>query len=204
MWTEMHQQSPLHGLKPLRSTAEAASPRRLRIVERPFLDLALLRGDAASPAFMQAIERALGSAPPMAPNTVAHGYRHLLSWMGPDEWWVQSLAPMRPALESALRPVLAGQRAAIVDVSSGYTVLELMGEHARDVLEKGCPLDLHPREFGPGQCAQSHYFKAGVLLRALNQGGVEVVVRRSFADYTGRMLLDAAREFTQDKERSEK
>jgi sarcosine oxidase subunit gamma len=195
MWTESHQESPLHSLAPLRSPVDTEGARRLRIIERPFLDLAVLRGNLRSPAFVQTIERALGAAPPVAPNTVAQGHRHLLAWMGPDEWWVQSLMPARPALEPALRPSLLGQSACVVDVSSGYTVLELRGEHARDVLEKGCPLDLHPRVFGAGQCAQSHYFKAGVMLRALHDGGVEVVVRRSFADYVGRMLLDAAREY---------
>lgn len=195
MWTESHQESPLHSLAPLHSPVDTEGARRLRIIERPFLDLAVLRGNLRSPAFVQTIERALGAAPPGAPNTVAQGHRHLLAWMGPDEWWVQSLMPARPALEPALRPSLLGQSACVVDVSSGYTVLELRGEHARDVLEKGSPLDLHPRVFGAGQCAQSHYFKAGVMLRALHDGGVEVVVRRSFADYVGRMLLDAAREY---------
>lgn len=195
MWSERHQESPLHGLAPLRCPAEATQAQRLRIIERPFLDLAVLRGKVRSPAFVQALERTLGTAPPLAPNTVAHGHRHLLAWMGPDEWWVQSLSPMRPALEGVLRPPLQGLAACVVDVSSGYTVLEVLGEHARDVLAKGCPMDLHPRVFGPGQCAQSHFFKAGVLLRALNHGGMEVVVRRSFADYAGRMLLDAATEF---------
>jgi len=195
MWTETYLESPLKGLEPVHLGAQTADARRLGIIERPFLDLAVLRGNARSPDFAKALERTLGTAPPLAPNTVAHGHRHLLVWMGPDEWWLQSLAPARPELEQTLRPVLQGLSACVVDVSSGYTVLELSGEHARDVLAKGCPLDLHPRVFGPGQCAQSHYFKAGVMVRALDEGGVEVVVRRSFADYVGRMLLEAGREY---------
>jgi len=205
MWTETYLESPLKGLEPVHRPAETADSERLRISERAFLDLAVLRGNARSPDFAKALERALGTAPPLAPNTVVHGHRHLLAWMGPDEWWLQSLAPARPALEQTLRPLLQGLSACVVDVSSGYTVLELSGEHARDVLAKGCPLDLHPRVFGPGQCAQSHYFKAGVMVRALDEGGVEVVVRRSFADYVGRMLLEAGREFlpaTQGNERA--
>ncbi|MGV2861130.1 sarcosine oxidase subunit gamma [Achromobacter sp. AGC39] len=204
MWTETYQESPLKGLKPVQAPAQSGDTKRLRIIERPFLDLAVLRGNACSSGFAGALERALGTAPPLAPNTVARGHVHLVAWMGPDEWWVQSLAPTRPALEGALRPALAGQSATVVDVSSGYTVLQLLGDPARDVLEKGCPLDLHPRVFAPGQCAQSHYFKAGVMLRALEARGVEVVVRRSFADYAGRMLLDAAREFMSPNQRIER
>lgn len=204
MWTETYLESPLKGLEPVHRPAETADSERLRISERPFLDLAVLRGNARSPDFAKALERALGTAPPLAPNTVAHGHRHLLAWMGPDEWWLQSLAPARPALEQTLRPLLQGLSACVVDVSSGYTVLELSGEHARDVLAKGCPLDLHPRVFGPGQCAQSHYFKAGVMVRALDEGGIEVVVRRSFADYVGRMLLEARREYLPATQRNER
>ncbi|AUA54750.1 sarcosine oxidase, gamma subunit family [Achromobacter spanius] len=204
MWTETYLESPLKGLEPVHRTAETPDSERLRISERPFLDLAVLRGNARSPDFAKALERALGTAPPLAPNTVEHGHRHLLAWMGPDEWWLQSLAPARPALEQTLRPVLQGLSACVVDVSSGYTVLELSGEHARDVLAKGCPLDLHPRVFGPGQCAQSHYFKAGVMVRALDEGDIEVVVRRSFADYVGRMLLEAGREYLPATQRNER
>jgi sarcosine oxidase subunit gamma len=41
-------------------------------------------------------------------------------------------------------------------------------------------------------CAQSHYFKAAIILRPVADDAFEVIVRRSFADYTLRMLRDAA------------
>ena len=63
------------------------------------------------------------------------------------------------------------------------------------MVQKGCPLDLHPRVFAVGHCAQSHFFKAPLLLRAVATDAFELVLRRSFADYAGRMLLDAGEEF---------
>ncbi|EEP84790.1 sarcosine oxidase gamma subunit [Burkholderia mallei GB8 horse 4] len=63
---------------------------------------------------------------------------------------------------------------------------------ARDVLARGCPLDLHPRVFGVGQCAQSHYFKASITLVPTGDDSYDIVVRRSFADYFCRIMLDAA------------
>ena len=100
-----------------------------------------------------------------------------------------------PVLDAALSKLLTGQFASVVDVSSGSTTLVMAGEKVRAVLQKGCPLDFHPKVFTVGQCAQSHYFKAGVVLRPLANGNVEVIIRRSFADYFGRILADAVEEY---------
>jgi sarcosine oxidase subunit gamma len=113
-------------------------------------------------------------------------------WLGPDEWLVRSQQQQGATLEAKLTQALAGQFASAVDIGSGYTLLEVSGEKVRDVLSRGCPLDLHPRVFAPGQCAQSHYFKASIVLIPVNDDTFELVVRRSFADYFFRIMLDAA------------
>jgi sarcosine oxidase subunit gamma len=78
-------------------------------------------------------------------------------------------------------------------VSGGQTVLVLSGEHARDVLANGCPLDLRPHAVGTGWCAQSHIAKAPVMIRLVDDVPTfEIVVRRSFADYLWTWLCDAA------------
>lgn len=195
MWSEARQESPLIGLKQAQKSVAAAQTQAFGLVERPFFEMVNVRGEIDDPAFARVLRETAGVAPPVAPNTVAHGERYSLLWLGPDEWLLKSAAPCRPVMEATLRPLLAGQYASVVDVSSGYTVLEFSGTRVRDVLQKGCPLDLHPRQFRVGQCAQSHFFKADVLLWPLDAGTWAVTVRRSFADYAGRMLLDAAEEF---------
>jgi sarcosine oxidase subunit gamma len=67
------------------------------------------------------------------------------------------------ALDRGLRELL-GDRAGVVDQSHGRAVLRLAGPRARDVLAKGCRLDLHPRVFTPGMCAQTVIAQIGVLL----------------------------------------
>jgi sarcosine oxidase subunit gamma len=85
---------------------------------------------------------------------------------------------------------------AITDVSGGQTVLHLRGRHVRDVLAKGCPIDLHPRAFRIGQCAQSHLGKAPILVGQIEeQPYFELIVRRSFADYVWTWLESAAEEY---------
>ena len=195
MWNEAELESPLVDLQPELARAASVAPEALSLLERPFLELLNLRGDVHSPAFTTAIAAVLGASPPAVPNTVAQGRDTLLLWLGPDEWLLQSDQPRPPLLESQLRTILQGQFASVVDVSSGHTVLQLAGRHARTVLQKGCPLDLHPLVFGLGQCAQSHYFRAGIVLRLVASNRFELIVRRSFADYLGRMLLNAAEEF---------
>ena len=72
----------------------------------------------------------------------------------------------------------------------------MAGAYARDVLAKGCPLDLHPREFKPGDCAQSHYAKASVLLyQADDAPTYHLTVARSFAEYLWLRLEDAGLEY---------
>ena len=46
--------------------------------------------------------------------------------------------------------------------------------------------------FGVGQCAQSHYFKASVTLLPTGDDSFDLVIRRSFADYFVKIMLDAA------------
>ena len=72
-------------------------------------------------------------------------------------------------------------------------VVPLTGDDAAALIATDCPLDLHPREFKPGQCAQTRLAKAGMTIAPLADGsGFELIIRRSFADYLLLWLQDAA------------
>ena len=189
---EVWQESPLVGVGDLLKAHQAGASKKFSLSERPFRDLANLRGDPDDPAFAAAVESVTGCRPPAKPNTVARGNGYDVLWLGPDEWLVRSQQQQAATLEGKLTAALAGQFAAAVDIGSGYTVLEISGEKVSDVIARGCPLDLHPRVFAPGQCAQSHYFKASIVLIPVADTTYELVVRRSFADYFVRIMLDAA------------
>jgi sarcosine oxidase, subunit gamma len=160
--------------------------------ENALRELTNVRGDNHSPRFRSAVRQVFGVDLPDAPNSVETGATHIALWLGPDEWLLESIAPRLPSAERSMRARLENELVSVVDVSSGYTVLQLEGARVRTILQKGCPLDLHPRVFGTGRCAQSHFFKAGIILRSVRENAYELIVRRSFADYTVRMLLDAA------------
>ncbi|NMO88517.1 sarcosine oxidase subunit gamma [Actinomycetospora sp. TBRC 11914] len=137
----------------------------------------------------------LGGRLPSTPNTwttLDDGEGRAL-WLGPDEWLLVADRPAGP-WEDALRAVVGPRGGAAVDVSAQRTGFTLRGADARELLALGCALDLRPASFPPGSCAQTLLGQAGVLLVAVDTG-VDVLVRRSFADYLAAWLLDAAEEF---------
>ena len=115
---------------------------------------------------------------------------------GPDEWLLLTAPGREISLTDRLRNALKTVHSAITDVTSGHTVIRLAGTNARDVLAKGCTVDIHPRVFRCGQCAQTRVAKAGVILLPVDEAPVfDIIVRRSFAEYLAMWLADAAREY---------
>ncbi|MDP9481913.1 MAG: sarcosine oxidase subunit gamma, partial [Chloroflexota bacterium] len=95
-------------------------------------------------------------------------------------------------LEAELRAAIQGGRGSVVDVSANRTTIRLAGPGARDVLERGCSIDLHPRTFGPGRCAQTLLARAGVIIHQVSlEPEYRLLVRPSFAAYVATWLLDA-------------
>jgi len=172
--------------------------------EQPYRGIVGIRAKPGDAAVMAAFESALGFALPQKANTTAASAGALALWLGPDEWWIVTPGPepeSGPTLAATLRTALASRPGAITDVSESRTCLRISGPRARDLLAKGMPLDLHPRAFPVGGCAQSHLAKTGVLLHLVaNDGGsegptFELYVLRSFAEYLWIWLEDAAREY---------
>ena len=193
MLNDLVQESPLVGIEARIATASGGLTKRFQFTERPFVTLLTLRGNGT--AFDVAVRRVLGvPLPKQSGGRVTAGERAVW-WMGPDEWLIQSTQDMAVELERALREALDGQHYAVVDVSSGYTVIDASGTHVREVLASGCPLDLHRSAFADGQCASSHFFKAGITLCRDGDDRFQIIVRRSFAEYCCLMLLDAAQPY---------
>jgi len=159
-----------------------------------------IRGDANDVAFVEALRGALGLEPPTAPNTVTTGDDLALLWLGPDEWLAvqhQASPGAEARLAAKLRGALEGRHAAVTEVGESLCCISVAGPRARDLLAKGCPLDLHPRAFGgTGHCAQSHLAKAAITLHQVGDApAFDLYTRRSFADYLWRWLADAAGEY---------
>ena len=167
------------------------------IAEQPHTGKIDLRGDAGHEGFLEAVADVVGVAPPTEANTVATAARNTILWLGPDEWLVVTPPGAQGAMEAALAEALDGRHVAVTDTTDARTVIRLHGGHARDVLMKGCPLDLHPRAFGPGRCAQTLIAKADVLIHQRDDApSYDIYVPCSFARYLWDWIVDASREFT--------
>ncbi len=120
-------------------------------------------------------------------------------WLGPSEFLV--VAPedahdsLGGTLIGSLTAALGGAPGQVVDLSANRTTFELSGTRARAVLEKGCSLDLHPRSFPPGTALNTEVGNIPVVLEKTGEESFRLFPRASFADYLGRWLLDAMREY---------
>jgi sarcosine oxidase subunit gamma len=112
-------------------------------------------------------------------------------WLGPDEWLVVGPSSSRAATLEALDKAVGTEDGAAVDLSASRLLFELRGPKASDVLACCCALDLNPRVFAPGRCAQTLVAKAQVLLSQVDEAPTyRLFVRPSLASYVVSWLVD--------------
>ena len=184
--------SPLQGFRDKIATV----PPTVELSEEPFVPMLDLRVDPDGPGASEA-SAILGLPLPNTPSTCASTTALTAIWMAPDEWLITGGTASAPALEAQLRSAVGEYGGAAIDVSAHRTTLRLSGANARDLLAKGCSLDLHPTVFRKGAAAQTMLGLAGVVLIALDDAGADyrILVRSTFARYLADWLIDAAEEF---------
>jgi sarcosine oxidase, subunit gamma len=189
-------QSPLQGF----ALRFAQLPESAGVEEEPFVAMVDLWVDPSGPGAIAAAEVLGVGALPTIASTTATDADTTVIWFGPDEWLVTSTGLAPEELESQLRGAVVEHGGAAVDVSAQRTTLRLRGAHARDVLAKGCSIDLHPTVFGPGAAVQTMLGQAAVVLMPLSDNGTDyrILVRSSFARYLAEWLVDGAEEFGVD------
>ena len=178
-------------------TGRPAVSQNSRVVlrERAMLGHLILRGGAI--VLDEAVRQVLGFGLPGRPNTLTQddGGERSIQWLSPDEWLLVVPGGEEFALEGKLREVLGNAHYAIVNVSGGQTLIELEGEKARELLMKSTSCDVHPDAFPVGRGVTAVFAKASLILRRPSEERWELVLRRSFADYCYRWILDAGEEY---------
>lgn len=185
-------ESPLHYFA---GKASGSAEQGLRVRERPHKGHLVLRGNADDRAFTEGVERLLSLALPTAPCTFVADAATAAYWLGPGEWLLLIEDHARTAaLESGLRETVQAHFSA-VDVSGGQTLINLSGPAVAEVMKKSCVYDFSAANFPAGRCVQTVFAKAGALVAKTADGSLDVIIRRSFADYLAEWLLDAGREY---------
>lgn len=158
---------------------------RVRLEHEPFLAQLSLRLDPSLAA------RAPVPLPLDANTAWDDGVRAAL-WLGPDEWLVLGPPGTAADLVAELGAALEGLHHSIVDVSANRVALVLGGPDRLEMLASGCTLDLNPRSWREGMCAQTLFAKTQVILQERGDT-TRVLVRPSFAGYViERMLAGSA------------
>ena len=117
----------------------------IALVEQPLRTAIDVRGDPRDTRFLRALQSVTDLPPPLEPGTSASGLLATLLWLGPDEWLVMSDAQAGEGLGASLAAALRGMPCAVTDVSDARIVYAVSGSNARELLARGCPLDLHDR-----------------------------------------------------------
>jgi sarcosine oxidase subunit gamma len=182
----------------LRAAFETGSVKGLvEINEVPFLTMVGLRANRDSDAG-QRVASVTGGLPAACGGVSGSGDTSVL-WLGPEEFLVVARTEAHESLGGdliqALREALADGEGQVVDLSANRTTFELTGPRARAVLEKGCSLDLHPRVLKAGTALSTEIGNIPVVLWKTGEESFRIFPRASFADFLGRWLLDAMREF---------
>ena len=116
-------------------------------------------------------------------------------WLSPDEILVLTGAGEEGELAAQITATAKGAHMAVNDITDAMTSLHLTGSSVRQMLAKGCAIDLHKDHFKAGDCAQTTLSHAGITLVALGDDEMILLCRTSFTDYVVTYLCDAALEY---------
>lgn len=148
----------------------------LTIVRLDSAQSVVLRIRGASDETIAAVSAVLGSPLPLTPNRAAGGNL----WLAPGEWLLTSASD---EILSRLAAALAGTTFHLTDVTQGRSVFAISGEYSRDLIARGCSLDLHPRVFEAGNCAQSLFAQVPALLHRVSEDLFHLYVDTSHEAY---------------------
>lgn len=186
-------ESPLHAFGLSARVQTPSSSDRIVLAELPHMGYLVLRGKPDDAAFMQAVAGVLGQALPTQPMTVLNTDAGAVLWVSPDEWLLVCKRSRRDSLLAALTSAVQGLFAQIVDNSGGLTSMRLAGPDHIQLLRQLGPYDYE--SLAVGRCASTVVSKTGLTVVRADTAGVVLVFRRSFADYTWRLLERTARSY---------
>ncbi len=118
---------------------------------------------------------------PPAPGRSAGGDAMTFLWTGHEQWFVEAPESALGGLEALLQEAL-GDTAAVTEQSDAWASLRLEGPATRAVLEKLCPLDLHPGAFPPGATARTTLEHLSAIVTSRDdRGSFSILTPRSSA-----------------------
>ena len=181
-----------------RCGARRDGPARVTLAEQTGLAVAMIaarKGRASEAA--QALATFAQIRPPARPGVVAKDGVALVG-VAPGQWLAVAEQHRAAGFVAAIARACAAV-ASVTDHTSAKTVVRLAGERAREVLAKGCPIDLDARAFKPGDAATTRIAHVDCTFWQVNAApAYDIAVDRSIAPSFWAWLTASAAEFGYD------
>jgi sarcosine oxidase, subunit gamma len=142
-----------------------------------------------------AIEDLLGIVWPREIGAVAGGVADVIC-VGPTDWLVLAGDPDATAWLNRLGAAFQGSTFRATNVSQALVRIQVEALEVRDLLAKGCALDLHQPMFPPGRSARTRFAGMPVIICCTGTFRFELLVTVSYTDYLLSWLADAELEFS--------
>jgi sarcosine oxidase subunit gamma len=139
--------------------------------------------------------RLLGMELPMRIGAISVGAVRMLC-VGPRNWQVTCDLSERAHLEKTLEAQCRMQELEAIDLTSATEVFRVQGKASRDLLSKGCGIDLRANRFLAGHGARTRLAAVSVVLDCLDPSSrFDVYVASSYTAYLRLWLQEAALAF---------
>lgn len=130
------------------------------VVSKPCVEVGVLRVWRDDATVGDALGRGFGIVWPVRPNSMA-GSAVRVAWLAPGAW-----AIFAPPGEAAAKVIAAchDRLFNFADVSAGRSLWRISGPRAADLVASACSIDVHPKSFVAGRCAQSLFAQVPALI----------------------------------------
>ena len=112
-------------------------------------------------------------------------------WSGPSNWLLIST---KKDILSSIQKICNDKNFAVTDISHSRAIIELKGNHSKEVLKKGCPINLN--EFKVNNCANSVFHGITITIDMVSNDPetFRIFALRSFGESLYHSITDACLE----------
>ena len=129
---------------------------------------------------------------PMENSKVESNKETRILWSAPRTWFVIS---KKENIINNIKEKCTDENFAITDISHSRAVIQIKGLQAREILKKGCPLNIN--EFKTNNCAGTVFHGISIVVDLIdnNPDTFNLLTLRSFGESFYHHITDAALEF---------
>ena len=112
-------------------------------------------------------------------------------WSGPSNWLLVST---KKDILNSVQKICDDKNFAVTDLSHSRAIIELKGSNSKEVLKKGCPINLN--EFKVNNCANSVFHGITITIDMINENPetFRIFALRSFGESLYHSITDACLE----------